>query len=506
VSAVSPSSIRARFDAVLLDIGGTLVHQAPAATAVADLQVELLPDVPADLAALSALVPLAAVTNTAVMREAEVRALLAHGGIEHYMKEVVTSVDVGLAKPHPAPILRAVELLGVSPERALMLGDDEVDRLAAEAAGCAYADGTSGIVHAVLSWLASQAGTQFDRIAIAVRQPDDEAGEEARARHLSLTKPAGSLGLLEDVGIHLAAMAGECPPPDPHPAALTVFAADHGVVAAGVTPWPSEVTTAMLANFASGGAAASVLARQNDVRLSVIDVGSIGGPPPGVLDRRVASGTANLAIGSAMTPSEARLALDVGVEAAGRALDSGARCLITGEMGIGNTTPSACLIAALTGRPTAEVTGRGTGIDDDMFAHKVEVVAAATRRAEGLAGVDLLAELGGLEIAALAGYIVAGAAAGVPVLIDGVIAVSGALVAEALAPGTRGWLIAGHRSVEPGASAGLAHLGLKPLLDLGLRLGEGTGALLAYPLIRSAVTLLGEMATFDSAGVPRKPA
>jgi nicotinate-nucleotide--dimethylbenzimidazole phosphoribosyltransferase len=293
----------------------------------------------------------------------------------------------------------------------------------------------------------------------------------------------------------------------PAPATVAVFAGDHGVVAEGVTPWPQEVTAQMVANFCAGGAAINVLARHAGAEVVVVDVG-VATPipaPGGWLDRRVRPGTANLAESPAMTADEAAAALDVGVEVAEQAVAAGARCLLTGDMGIGNTTPSAAIVAALTGRPAAAVTGRGTGIDDAMLARKVAVVERAVGRLPAGAGpLEVLAEVGGLEIAALAGFVTGGAAAGVPVVVDGVIALAAALVAVAHTPAVRDYLVAGHRSTEPGAGAALAHLGLAPLLDLELRLGEGTGAALALPVLQAAARICWEMATFDSAGVTDK--
>jgi len=332
------------------------------------------------------------------------------------------------------------------------------------------------------------------------------------------------LGRLEDAGVTLAAIAGVSPPPIPEPATVAVFAADHGVHAEGVSPWPQEVTAQMVANFCAGGAAINVLARQAGARVVVVDVGVASRlePAPGLVDRKVRPGTANLAREPAMSVAEARLALDVGAVTAAEAVAAGARCLLTGDMGIANTTPSAALIAAFTGRPAAEVTGRGTGVNDATLAHKVAVVEAGLARAtddgtlvpggpgpsgrwSGVADpLGVLASLGGLEIAALAGFVVSAAAARVPVVVDGVVALAGVLVAAALAPQAVSYCVAGHRSTEPGATAALAHLGLEPLLDLGLRLGEGTGACLALPLLQASARVLREMATFDAAGVTDK--
>jgi nicotinate-nucleotide--dimethylbenzimidazole phosphoribosyltransferase len=294
---------------------------------------------------------------------------------------------------------------------------------------------------------------EFGALARTVKRPSDDAARAARELHDRLTKPRGSLGHLETIGVQLCAIARTCPPPIPEPVTIAVFAGDHGVVDAGVTPWPSEVTAQMVANFCAGGAAINVLARHVNAKVVVVDVGvatTIPGESPTLVRRNVARGTANLAVGPAMTGEQASAALAVGVEIANDVISSGARLLVTGDMGIGNTTPSAALIAALTGAPAQSVTGRGTGIDDAMLQVKTRVIEVAVRRLPADATpLATLAEVGGLEIAALVGFIVAGAAAGVPVLIDGVISVAAAVVATAFAPEVSAYLIAGHRSSEP---------------------------------------------------------
>ena len=335
---------------------------------------------------------------------------------------------------------------------------------------------------------------------MTIRPLDEEAVEAARSSHARLAKPAGSLGRLEVLGAQLAGIARTCPPPLPSPVTVAVFAGDHGVVASGVTPWPQAVTGAMVRTIAAGTAAVSALARQVGADVVVVDVGVAGDvePSAAVLDRKVRRGTGDLATGPAMTVAEAERAVAVGVAVAREAVAAGARCLVTGDMGIGNTTPSAALVAVMTGRPPADVTGRGTGIDDDMLRTKVGVVGAAVARVDATVPLAVLAEVGGLEIAALAGFVIGGATAGVPVIVDGVVTLAGALVADALSGGAvRPYLVAGHRSVEPAASVALDHLGLVPLLDLGMRLGEGTGALLAVPLVQAAARVLAEMATLD---------
>ena len=374
--------------------------------------------------------------------------------------------------------------------------------------------------------------TAFDRAAGEVAPLDEAAMADARARQDRLTKPRGALGRLEDLSVQLAGIAGVCPPPVPAPAAVVVFAADHGVVAEGVTPWPQEVTAQMVANIVSGGAAINVLARAVGASVTVVDVGVATPLPPAcdgapdLLRRPLGRGTANIAVAPAMDLATCREALDLGAGlatdlAAGRSLlldagrgDSptpdalpGARVLVTGDMGIGNTTSAAALVAALAGRAPVEVTGRGTGVDGAGLARKTAVVERAlARHADAVTAgpIETLAALGGYEIAAMAGFIVGGAAAGVPVLVDGLIADAALLVAERLVPGVAARCIAGHRSVEPGAAAVLEELGLEPVLDLDMRLGEGSGACLALPVVQAAARILAEMATFDAAGVTDK--
>ncbi len=327
------------------------------------------------------------------------------------------------------------------------------------------------------------------------------AETEARALLARLAKPPGSLGGLEDLGVELASIAGACPPPVPEPAAVAVFAGDHGVVAQEVTPWPPEVTAQMVATFCSGGAVVNVLARQVGARVVVVDVGVAAdlAPHPSLLARKVRRGTRDLSVEPAMTVDESRAAWSAGAGVARELVAGGAGLLVMGDMGIGNTTPSAALIAAYTGRPAEACTGRGTGIDDAMLARKTDVVAGAVARVAGAGPEEVLAAVGGLEIAALAGFAAAGVEARVPVLVDGVIALAALLAAEALAPGTRHGCIAGHRPAEPGAAVALDHLGLGPLLDLDLRLGEGSGACLAVPLVQAAGRVLREVATLDAA-------
>jgi nicotinate-nucleotide--dimethylbenzimidazole phosphoribosyltransferase len=348
----------------------------------------------------------------------------------------------------------------------------------------------------------------LDETLAAVRPLDPAAVAAARDRQARLTKPPGALGVLEEVSVQIAGLTGQCPPPLPAPAAVAVFAADHGVHGQGVTPWPQEVTAQMVANFLAGGAVINAVAAQVGAEVVVVDVGVAADldPVPGLLPRRIRRGTADMTAEPAMRRAEALRALEVGIDVAADLVAAGHRILLTGDMGIANTTASAALIAAFTGTPPAEVTGRGTGVDDATLARKVAVVERALARhdPDPADPVAVLAAVGGLEHAALAGFVLGAAAARTPVVLDGVIAAAAALAARALAPDAVGAMIAGHRSAEPGASVALSALGLTPLVDLDLRLGEGSGAALALPLVQSAVRVLRDVATFDSAGVTEK--
>lgn len=348
----------------------------------------------------------------------------------------------------------------------------------------------------------------LDETLAAIRPADEAAMRAARERQARLTKPPGSLGALENESVRLAGLAGECPPPLAEPAAVAVFAADHGVHAQGVSPWPQEVTAQMVANFVAGGAVVNAIARQSGADVVVVDVGVVAELPaaPGLLLRKIRPGTADFAAEPAMSRGEAVRALEVGIDVARQLVDAGNRCLLTGDMGIANTTASAALIAAFTGSDPALVTGRGTGIDDATHDRKIQVVqrALALHLPDPADPIGVLAAIGGLEHAALAGFMLGAAALRVPVVLDGVIACSAALAARALAADAVAAMVAGHRSAEPGAAIALTSLGLRPLVDLDLRLGEGSGAVLALPLVQSAVRVLREVATFDSAGVTDK--
>ncbi|MCX4868243.1 nicotinate-nucleotide--dimethylbenzimidazole phosphoribosyltransferase [Streptomyces sp. NBC_00257] len=341
-----------------------------------------------------------------------------------------------------------------------------------------------------------------------IRPLDAKALGEAWERQKRMTKPAGALGMLEIISAQLSGLSRMCPPPIPEPAAVAIFAGDHGVHAQGVTAWPQEVTGQMVANFLGGGAVCNAFAAQVGAEVCVVDVGVAMELPatPGLLPRKVRAGTADFTTGPALTREEVLAAIEVGIETARDLVAAGNKGLLTGEMGIANTTASAALICVYTGMDPAEVTGRGTGINDEMHARKVDVVRRALElhQPDPADPIGVLAAVGGLEHAAMAGFLLGGASLRTPVILDGVSAGAAALVARAIAPEALAACIAGHRSAEPGHVAALNKLGLRPLVDLDLRLGEGTGALLALPIVQSAARAMHEVATFDSAGVTEK--
>ena len=330
---------------------------------------------------------------------------------------------------------------------------------------------------------------------------------QAQARLDRLTKPIGSLGRLEELAARYVMITGEMNPKVPRGAVYT-FAADHGVTVEGVSAYPSAVTPQMVLNFLRGGAGVNVLARHVGIEVRVVDIGVAFDfeSAPGLIQRKVMPGTKNLMVESAMSLAQAEQALHVGIELATEAAQEGIGLIGTGEMGIGNTTASSAIAAVMTGRSVAEVTGRGTGIDDAGHARKIDVIqrALALHRLDSTHAMEVLAKVGGLEIGGLAGLMLGAAAARIPVVLDGFIAGAAALIAVGLQPRCKDYLIASHQSVERGHRAILDHLGLKPLLDLDLRLGEGTGACLGMSLVFAAIKILTEMATFDEAGVSER--
>ncbi|MGE2722893.1 nicotinate-nucleotide--dimethylbenzimidazole phosphoribosyltransferase [Mycolicibacterium celeriflavum] len=338
-----------------------------------------------------------------------------------------------------------------------------------------------------------------------VRPPDAEAAAVARARQDLLTKPPGSLGRLEDLSAWVASCQGVCPPRPLQRPRVVVFAGDHGVARAGVSAYPTDVTAQMVANFDAGGAAINVLAEAAGATVRVVDMAVDTDEPlsPSIGAHKVRRGSGNIAVEDALSPEEVAAALEAGRRIVDDEVDSGADLLIAGDMGIGNTTPATTLIAALTDTEPVVIVGRGTGVDDAGWARKTAAVRDALYRCRhSLADpVALLRICGGADLAAIAGFCAQAAVRRTPVLLDGLVVTAAALLADRLAPGARQWWQAGHLSTEPAHEVALNRLGLDPILDMGMRLGEGTGAAVALSVVRAAVATLTSMATFDEAGV-----
>jgi nicotinate-nucleotide--dimethylbenzimidazole phosphoribosyltransferase len=331
--------------------------------------------------------------------------------------------------------------------------------------------------------------------------PDGRVAAAARRRQDLLTKPRGALGRLEDLSVWVASCQGHCPPKQFERARVVVFAGDHGVARSGVSAYPAEVTGQMLDNIESGGAAINVLAGLAGATVRAVDVAvdrDTGSGP-----HRIRRSSGNIAVEDALTAEQAQAALELGRRIADDEVDSGADLLIAGDMGIGNTTAATALVALLTGTEPVLAVGRGTGVDDAGWCRKTAAVRDAMYRSRSTRSdpVALLAACGGADLAAMAGFCAQAAVRRTPVLLDGLVVTAAALVAERLAPGARLWWQAGHRSPEPAHALALTELNLTPIVDLGLRLGEGTGAALALPVVRAAVATLSSMATFSDAGV-----
>jgi nicotinate-nucleotide--dimethylbenzimidazole phosphoribosyltransferase len=343
----------------------------------------------------------------------------------------------------------------------------------------------------------------LDALAARIDSPDEAAVEAARARQAMLVKPPGSLGRLEELSAWVAGAQGACPPRDFARARVVLFAGDHGIAAAGVSAYPPEVTAQMVATFLAGGGAVNVLARLAGATVRVVDMAVAADTPAEVAGHKIRRGSGRIDREDALTLAEAERAFAAGIAIADAEIDAGADLLIPGDMGIGNSTPAAVLVAVVTDTEPVHVVGRGSGIDDASWMRKVAAIRDALRRSRRVVAdpVALLAVGGGADIAALTGFLVQAAVRRTPVLLDGVVSVTAALVAREIAPAATRWWLAGHRSPEPAHRLALDVLGLEPLVDLDMRLGEGTGALIALPVLRAAVRTLAEMQTFAEAGV-----
>lgn len=346
-------------------------------------------------------------------------------------------------------------------------------------------------------------GLDLAAVAARVVRPDDAARTAARERQAQLTKPTGALGRLEDLSVWIAGAQGVCPPRPLERVRVVVFAGDHGIARAGVSAYPPEVTLQMLRTIAAGSAAVNVLARVVGASVRVEDLAVDGETPAAVAGHKVRRSSGRIDVEDALTRAEAEAAFRAGMAIADDEVDAGAQLLIPGDMGIGNTTPAAVLTGVYTGSDAASVMGRGTGIDDAGWMRKCAAVRDAIHRTRRVLGdpLQVLATGGGADVAAMSGFLLQAAVRRTPVLLDGVVSGAAALLVHRIAYRATDWWLAGHRSPEPAHALALERLALEPLLDYQLRLGEGTGALLAVPLLRAAQATLAEMATFEEAGV-----
>jgi nicotinate-nucleotide--dimethylbenzimidazole phosphoribosyltransferase len=487
--------ITKRFDCVLFDLGNTLIAQENSGTPYQDLKVLVLPDVQEFLDELNGIVKLGIVSNTKTITAADIRSKLATVGLDKYFQSIIATAEFGTHKPDPAPITAAIVQLQCTSDRTLYVGDIETDKQAAHAAGAHFAYAGPNLYESIKQYLL-HSDSAFER-AINTRPTfSQEHFEAVRKEFDGLAKPVGSLGTLENVAAQIAGIA-HAHTPTVDPAAIALFGADHGIAFDdSVTPWPQAITGMMLEVMGDNKAAVSVLADVADVYVQIINVGAMAdSKSSNVRNERVASGTADIRTSDAMSDAVVRAALEVGAQTAERLIAGGSRCLVTGEVGIANTTPSAALIAHFTNSTAEQVTGHGSGIDDETYARKVKIVSQLIEKTKNEKDpIKTLAQIGGIEIAALVGYVLRAASLQIPVVLDGVITLAAATVAQAINPAITQFLIAGHCSSEPGSRIAIKHLQLQPILDLELRLGEGTGALLSVPIIRSACQALSRMA------------
>jgi nicotinate-nucleotide--dimethylbenzimidazole phosphoribosyltransferase len=487
--------ITKRFDCVLFDLGNTLIAQENPGMPYEDLKVRVLPGVQDLLDVLQGKLKLGIVSNTKTITAADIQVKLETVGLDKYFQTIIATAEFGTHKPDPAPITAAIEQLKCTADRTLYVGDIETDKQAALAAGAHFAYAGPNLYGSIKQYVL-HSDSAYERAINTHPVFSQEHSDVVLKEFDGLAKPVGSLGKLEMVAAQIAGIS-HSHTPTVDPAAIALFGADHGIAADdSVTPWPQAITGMMLEVMGDNKAAVSVLADIADVYVQIINVGAMDdSKSPQVRNERVASGTADIRTSDAMSDAIVRAALEVGAQTAERLIAGGSRCLITGEVGIANTTPSAALIAHFTNSTAEQVTGRGSGIDDETYARKVEIVSQLIQKTKNEKDpLKTLAQIGGIEIAALTGYILRATSLQIPVIADGVITLAAATIAKAINPEINQFLIAGHCSSEPGSRIAIATMQLQPILDLELRLGEGTGALLSVPIIRSACQALSRMA------------
>jgi nicotinate-nucleotide--dimethylbenzimidazole phosphoribosyltransferase len=487
--------ITKRFDCVLFDLGNTLIAQENPGTPYEALAVKVLPGVQELLDKLHNSVKLGIISNTKTITAADIQAKLSTVGLDKYFQTIIATAEFGTHKPDPAPIIAAIDHLQCTADRTLYVGDIETDKQASLAAGAHFAYAGPNLFESIKQYL-HHSQSAFDRALNTNPVFSNEHYNSVRKEFDGLAKPVGSLGKLESIAAQIAGIT-HSHTPTIDPTAIALFGADHGIaVDNSVTPWPQAITAQMLEVMGDNKAAVSVLAKTANVYVEIINVGAIvDSKSPNVRNERVASGTQDIRTTHAMSENVVRAALDIGAETAERLIAGGSRCLVTGEVGIGNTTPSAALIAHFTKATGEQVTGRGSGVDDETYARKKEIVTNLIARTKNEDDpIKVLADIGGIEIASLTGYILRATSLQVPVVLDGLITLAAALVAHAINPKVKQFFIAGHRSSEPGSQIAITHLQLQSILDLELRLGEGTGALLSIPIIRASCQAFSGMA------------
>jgi nicotinate-nucleotide--dimethylbenzimidazole phosphoribosyltransferase len=487
--------ITKRFDCVLFDLGNTLIAQENPGTPYESLAVQVSPGVQELLDQLHGKVKIGIVSNTKTITAADIQAKLATVGLEKFFQCIIATAEFGTHKPDPAAITAAIKQLNCVADRTLYIGDIETDKQAALAAGAHFAYAGPNLYESVKQYVL-HSDSAFDRAINTRPRFSQEHCEAVRKEFDALAKPVGSLGRLENIAAQIAGIT-HSHTPTVDPTAIALFGADHGIAADdSVTPWPQAITGMMLEVMGDNKAAVSVLADVADVYVQIINVGAmVESKSSNVRNERVASGTQDIRTNNAMSDAVVRAALEVGAQTAERLIAGGSRCLVTGEVGIANTTPSAALIAHFTQTTAEQVTGRGSGIDDETYARKVEIVSQLIEKTKNEKDpIKTLAQIGGIEIAALTGYILRAASLQIPVVLDGVITLAAATVANAINLEINQFLIAGHASSEPGSRIAITDLELQPILDLELRLGEGTGALLSIPIIRASCQALSRMA------------
>jgi len=486
--------LREKYDAVIFDLGNTLIEQANPGTPLDQLTITLRPGVRRLLEDISGELKVAIVSNTTSISAKDIEEKLASISLDKYFQLIIATSEIGIHKPDPYPIQKAIKDLEVEASRTLYIGDLAGDKQSALAAGSDFMYSTPNLYEGFVSFIGCDS-SPLDR-ALSSKAVINQQNYDLTLREFDgLVKPPGSLGILEKLVARISAISGTTSP-SVDPAAIAVFIADHGIAADNsVTPWPQSITGAMAELVVDGKAAISVLARNAEVYLEVIDLGMITDPiSTMIISSKIRTGTSDIRFGPAMKKQEAFAAMGVGAETAERLIAGGSRFLGVGEIGIGNTTASAALIAFFTKKPAEQVTGRGSGIDNETLARKVEIVRKAVASVPPDSDpIDVLAQVGGFEIAGMVGFILRAATLNVPVLLDGMITLAAALVAVEIKSEIKDFVIASHTSSEPASRTVIEHLGLDPILNIGLGIGEGTGAALVIPILRGACLALRDM-------------